>query len=193
MSEQGFTVRLSARVDGYLAAMEQAKKATKEVGDSGVHLDRLGSKMQDVGVTLSHAVTLPLIAAGGVAIKMSSDFESAFARMEGLAGVQASEVDGLKKSVLDLAGETAQAPQKLADALYEASSAGLDTAGAMEAVRVAARGAAVGMGSAQDIVGLVASATAAYGKENINAAQATDILTASIKAGRADQIGRAHV
>lgn len=186
MSEQGFTVRLSARIDGYLAAMESAKRATKEVGDSGVNLDRLGGKMQDVGTTLSKSVTLPLIAVGGVAVKMAADYDSAFARMEGLAGVQAGEVDGLKKSVLDLAGETAQAPQKLADALYEASSAGLDTAGAMDAVAVAAKGAAVGMGSAQDIVGLVASATAAYGKENINAAQATDILTASIKAGRAD-------
>lgn len=186
MSEQGFTVRLSARVDGYLAAMESAKRATKEVGDSGVNLDRLGGKMQDTGITLSKSVTLPLIGAAGLAIKMSSDFESAFARMSGLAGVEASEVDGLKKSVLALAGETAQSPQKLADALYEASSAGLDTAGAMEAVKVAAKGAAVGMGSAQDIVGLVASATAAYGKENISAARATDILTASIKAGRAD-------
>lgn len=117
---------------------------------------------------------------------MSSQYESAFARMQGLAGVTAGEVDGLKKSVLDLAGRTGQAPLALADALYQASSSGLNTAQALDAVNIAAKAAASGMGSAADITGLVASATAAYGAANITAAHAADVLTAAIREGRAD-------
>ena len=87
--------------------------------------------------------------------------------MVGLAGVPAGEIDGLKDSILDLAGETAVAPQELADALYDAASAGLTSAQALEAVQVAAKGASAGMGTTGDIVGLVASATASYGAEVI--------------------------
>lgn len=186
MSEQGFTVRLSARVDGYLAAMESAKKATKDVGDSGVNLDRLGGKMQDVGLTMSKSVTLPLIAVGGVAIKMSSDFDSAFGRMVGLAGVTADEVDGLKKSVLDLAGKTAQSPQALADGLYFLRSSGLDAAKAMEALEVSARASAAGLGPTAVIADAVSSAMNAYTKSGLSAAEATDILTGTARAGKAE-------
>lgn len=187
MAERGFTVRLTANIDSYVAAMNKAKASTTSMSsESAANLAKVGGQMQKLGGMMTRAVTLPIAGAGVAAIKMSSDFESAFGRMVGLAGVAADEVDGLKQSVLDLAGQTAKAPQELADALYEASSAGLDTAQALDAVKVAAKASAAGMGSAQDIVGLVASATAAYGAENINAARATDILTSAIREGRAD-------
>lgn len=187
MSSQGFEVRLTANVDSYTSAMTKAEASTKSMSSSSsANMAKLGGQMQKVGGELSRNVTLPLVGAGVAAIAMSSKYETAFARMEGLAGVTADEVDGLKASVLDLSGRTAQAPQDLADALYQASSSGLDTATAMAAVEVAAKGAAAGMGSAADIVGLVASAVASYGSANINAAKATDILTAAIREGRAD-------
>lgn len=148
--------------------------------------ERAGQRMSQVGGTLTRGVTLPLLAAGGAAVKLGTDFDTAFSRMVGLAGVPAAEVDSLKESVLDLAGETAVAPQELADALYFAASAGLDAAGAMDAVTFAAKASAAGMGSAQAIVGLTASAVESYGKANIDAARATDILTAAVRAGRAD-------
>jgi TP901 family phage tail tape measure protein len=187
ISEKGFSVRLTANVDSYVAAMAKARGATETMSSaSAANMVKVGGQMQKLGGQMSRYVTLPVVGAGVAAIKMSSDFESAFARMQGLAGVTADEVDGLKASVLDLAGRTAQAPQALADALYQASSSGLNTADAMAAVEVAAKGAAAGMGSAADIVGLVASAVASYGKANITAARATDILTSAIREGRAD-------
>lgn len=148
--------------------------------------ERAGGRMESVGNTMTKGITLPLIAAGGAAAKLGMDFDTTFARMVGLAGVPKAEIEGLKDSVLDLAGETAQAPQELADALYDAASAGLDSAQAMDAVSIAAHGAAAGLGSTGDIVGLVASATASYGAANIDASKAVDILTATIRAGRAD-------
>lgn len=187
MSEAGFTVRLSARVDQYLAGMDQAKKATKEVaGSGGRDFDQLGTKMQDVGSTLSKSVTLPLIAVGGVAVSMASSFEGAFARMQGLAGVSADEVDGLKAAVLDLAGQTAQAPQDLADGLYFLRSSGLDAGKAMDALRSSARASAAGLGSTAVIADGVSSAMNAYAKSGLSAAEATDILTGTARAGKAE-------
>ena len=187
MAEQGFSVKLTARVDAYLSAMQKAGQATKKFADDSERsVSKLGGQMQSAGRTMSTHLTLPIIAAGGAAVKMSVDYERAFAQMQGLAGVTAGEVDGLKASVLELSGRTATAPQELAEALYFAKSAGLDTAGALKAVESAAKASAAGMGSASDVVGLVASATASYGAANISAAEATDILTSAIREGRAD-------
>jgi TP901 family phage tail tape measure protein len=186
MAEQGFTVRVSARVDQYVGAMGQAKKATKELGDSGRDLDKLGGKMQDVGVTMSKAVTVPLIGVGVAAVKMSTDFDSAFGRMVGLAGVQADEVDGLKESVLGLAGSTARSPQELADALYFLRSSGLDAGKAMDALEVSAKASAAGLGPTEVIADAVSSAMNAYAKSGLSAAEATDTLTATARAGKAE-------
>lgn len=187
MSERSYAVRLSARVDSYVAAMRQAEKATTQFStESQRNLKKVGGQLQNVGGDLTRKVTVPLTGLGVAAIKMSTDFDTAFAQMVGLADVPADEVDRLKQSVLDLAGDTAVAPQELADALYFAASAGLDSAGAMKAVEAAARASAAGLGRTQDVVGLAASAIASYGAENITAAEATDILTATIRAGRAE-------
>ena len=197
MADRVISVHLRAITDSYRREMDKASAATKALtgrlddfdkqwGKADKGFQHLGGTMQSVGGTLTRSVTLPLALAGGAAVKMSSDFEKSFATMVGLAGVATEDVDGLKQSVLDLAGETARAPQELADALYFAASAGLDTKQAMEAVELSAKAAAAGMGRTEEVVGLVASAIASYGEEAITAAEATDILTATVREGRAD-------
>lgn len=187
MAEKSYLVKLTARTDQYIAAFKAAEQSTENFASkSNASIANVGKKMQDVGGKMTTRMTLPLAGLAGAAVKMSNDFDSLFGQMVGLAGVAAEDVDGLKESVLDLAGETAVAPKELAEALYFAASAGLDTAGAMDAVTVAAKASAAGLGSTQDVVGLVASAVASYGEENLSAAQATDILTATIREGRAE-------
>lgn len=186
MAEKQVAVRLTARIDAYRRAMAEAKKSTDDFVNNSKKVKQLGRDMQNVGRDMTLFVSGPIVAAGAAGLKMSSDFNTAFAQMVGLADVPAGEVEDLKDAVLDLAGQTARAPQELAEALYSAASAGLDSVQAMNAVDVAARAAAAGLGSTHDIVGLVASATASYGAANISAAEAVDVLTATIRAGRAD-------
>lgn len=187
MPERSFSVRLGARVDEYVAAMNRAKAATSGWSkETEANVAKVGGQMQKVGGWATTRVTLPLVALGTAAGKAGFDFDQAFTRMVALAGVGADEVDGLKKAVLDLSGQTARSPQELANALYEAASAGLDSKQALDAVTVAAKGAAAGLGSTEDVVGLVASAISSYGADVISAAEATDVLTATIRAGRAD-------
>jgi TP901 family phage tail tape measure protein len=187
MSERTFSVVLSARVDAYVSAMERAKQAGSGFSaQTSKNMAKVGQQMQQVGTAATSRVTLPIVALGGAAGKLAYDFETAFARMQGLANVPAGEIENLKESVLDLAGQTAVAPQELAEALYFAASAGLDSAQAMDAVTVAAQASAAGMGTTTDVVGLVASAIASYGADALDAAKATDILTRTVQEGRAD-------
>lgn len=186
MADKVALVRLRAQNDNYDRAMERSKQKTEELAATAPKVEQLGAKFETVGDKLTRRLTLPLVGLSAAGFKVASDFETTFARMVGLADVPADKIDQLRDSVLRLATETGKGPQELAEALYEAASAGLTAEQALAAVEVAARASAAGMGPTADIVGLVASATAAYGASAITAAEATDILVATIRAGRAD-------
>lgn len=144
------------------------------------------AKAQKAGSGMTKGLTLPLVAVGAAAAKLSLDFESTFSQMQGLAGVTADEVDGLKKSVLGLAGETGKAPQELAEALYFIRSAGVTGAAAMEALEYSAKGAAAGLGSTVEVADAITSAMNAYGTEVLSAAEATDVLVNAAREGKAE-------
>lgn len=153
-------------------------------------------QMAQFGASMTRYVTLPVAAGAAVALKMSSNFETTFTQMQGLAGVTADEVDGLRQRVLDLAGETAQAPQTLAEGLYFIRSAGLDGQDAIEALTSSAKAAAVGLGETSQVADAVTSAMNSYGADTLSAAQATDTLVAAVREGKgeasamAPQLGR---
>ena len=121
-------------------------------------------------------ITIPMALAGSGAIKLASDFNASMTKIETLVGTSAKEVEGLKDKILDLAGETAQAPKDLADGLFFIQSAGFKGKEGLEALEVSAKGAAMGMGEMTDIANAVTSLMTAYAKENMSAAQAGDLL-----------------
>lgn len=186
MADRNVNVRLSAQVGQYVAAMQTASAATKNVTTAGVDLQKLGGQFQRFGQVATLGLTAPIAAAGVAAVGMSNKFNSSFTRMTTLAGMTTSEIGGMRDAVLELSKQTGRGPQELADALYAASSSGLDARQSLDAVTIAAKGAASGLGSTEDIISLVASATASYGEANMDAAKATDILVGTIREGRAD-------
>ena len=184
MAGKTVSVRLSATVAPYKKAMAEAAASTSAFEKSaGVDFQKVGAKMQTVGKKMTMGVTLPLLAAGAGAVKLSMDFDASMSKITALVGIGAAEVDGMKDSVLQLAGETATAPQKLADALFVLTSAGLRGDDALSALEMSAKASAAGLGETNDIARAVAGAMNAYGPEALNAARATDILTATARAG----------
>jgi hypothetical protein len=164
MADRNVTVRLRAVISDYQNAMRTASAETSAFArlTSG-QFKSMGSSLSDLGGDLTRKVSLPLAGLSVAGVKVAADFEQAFARMVGLAGVPAAEVDQLRESVLSLAGETGRAPQELADGLYFAASAGYDSATAMDIVEQAAKGAAAGLGTTAQVVDAVTSAMGAYG------------------------------
>lgn len=186
MAERTVTVRLRAVVDDYKSAMSSAGKATQDVASQADKWKNLGRSTAALGDSLTRNVTLPIVAVGAAAVKMSLDFDSAFQQMHQLAGVSASEIDGMKESVLGLAGETGKAPTELAEALYFLRSSGLDGAAAMDALEMSAKASAAGMGSTVEIADAVSSAMNAYAESGLTAANATDVLVATAREGKAE-------
>jgi TP901 family phage tail tape measure protein len=155
------------------------------------------STMGGVAKTAKSALgtAVPLgAAAAGLAIaafaKASFDsaiaFEESFTQIEALTNTSSEAIDGMKQNVLALAGETAQSPVELADAMYFLASAGLDTTQQMEALEAAAKGSAVGLGEAGDLARITANALNVFGDDGLKAIDVMDTLAAAVREGSAE-------
>jgi TP901 family phage tail tape measure protein len=187
-SSPRITVGSSFDAKGIQQAQNSLKKFANE-SRTGMEkfqdtMQRTSKTMGAIGTTMSRSVTLPLVGIGVAAIKTATEFESSMTRIQSLVGFSAEAVGEMNDAVLEMAGRTATAPKQLADALFFATSAGLDAKNALEAVEQAARASAIGLGDTQTIVDLTTSAMNAYGVENLNAAAATDALTMAVRLGK---------
>ncbi len=165
------------------AANAAVKKASVSMAAS---MAAAGVKMQAVGKQMTRYMTLPILAIGAASVKFFADFESSMAKIVGLVGVAKEQVEEWKDAVLTMGPATGQGPDKLAEALFFITSAGIRGAEAMEVLEMSAKAATAGLGEAKVVADLVTSAMNAYGKENLTAAMATDILTAAVREGKAE-------
>jgi len=158
----------------------------KKMGMTEERLIKTGKNMQAFGKKATLMVTLPLLGAGVAAFKASMDFDESMSKIVGLVGVAKEQVESWKADVLALAPEVGRGPKELADALFFITSAGIKGAAALDVLKMSARAAASGLGETETIADLVTSAMNAYGVEVLSAANATDILTATVREGKAE-------
>ena len=170
-----------------------AKHLNSSLGKASAKLKNFGDKTTAIGRNLSTRLTLPLALAGGAAVKMSLDFEKSMTKITTLVGVAAEEVSKMSEGVKSLASEAGISAGEAADALFFITSAGLRGAEAMAVLEQSLKAAAVGLGETKTIADLSTSAINAFGSENITAAQATDVLVASVREGKleADELAGA--
>lgn len=167
------TMVFGADMKGFNNAMKKADRRVK----------KFGKNMTKLGRQMTTSITLPLIAIGGAAAKLSMDFDTAMTKIVTLVGISDTEVNKLRKSVLELAGKTAIAPEELANGLYFLTSAGLRGANAMETLETVAKGAASGLGEMKDLANVAAAAQNAYGEEVINSSRALDVFAGMVQQG----------
>jgi hypothetical protein len=67
-------------------------------------IDRVGQRMQEVGRNMSAFVTLPVLAAGGAAVKMASDYEESVNKVDVAFKGSSGEVKGWAKTTIDSFG-----------------------------------------------------------------------------------------
>lgn len=148
--------------------------------------DTIGNAIKSVGTNLTQYLTVPLAAASTAVFTFGKNFESEMSKVTGLVGVSTDQVDEWGTTILDLAPTIGQTPQNLAEGLFYVTSAGIKGAEAMEVLEMSGKAASAGLGETATIADLVTSAMNAYGSENLSASQATDILVAAVREGKAE-------
>ena len=146
-------------------------------------LKGFGKTMSRFGSSMTRSVTLPLVGAAVAGIKMASDLEKAFAKIENLVGVTGPVLEGFKTKLKEISTETATAQGSLADALFVITSAGIRSAAAMDILSVSAKSSQVGMGETEAIARGITGAMNSYAKSGLDAARAGDIMMAIVREG----------
>jgi TP901 family phage tail tape measure protein len=159
---------------------------TKGLENAQKKLTRFGRQMDRTGRRLTTQLTVPLALAGTTAVKMSLSFEDAMTKIITLVGVSEEQVKEWGKLLLDLGPELGKTPTELANALFQVTSAGYRGAEAIDVLTYAAKGSNLGLGETVVVADAVTSAINAWGKANLNAADATAILRAAVREGKAE-------
>jgi TP901 family phage tail tape measure protein len=130
-------------------------------------------------------VAATAIAAVGVAsVREAAQFESSFAKIQGLVGVTADEIGELEEAARRLGPQFGISANEAAEALFFITSAGLRGAGATEVLEASLKGAAIGLGDTKTIADLATSAVNAYGESTLGGAEAVDVLAEAVRLGK---------
>ena len=155
------------------------KKVGHAAGSAGVEAE---SGMKKFAGALA-PIGLAALAAGVLSVKMASDFRSSMLLLQTQAGASSGEVKKLSGAVLDLAPQVGFGPVKLAESLYHIESVGLRGSKAMQVLKLAAEGAAVGHADLEQTTNALTAAVASGMKGTENYAAAMGKLNAIVGAG----------
>ena len=107
--------------------LEENGNVMKRVGENaelaGKKIKAAGDKISSIGGKLTLGLTTPIVAAGTAITNMAMDFENAMAKVSTLAGD--ADMQSLANGIIDVSNATGQAASGLAEAQYQAISAGL--------------------------------------------------------------------
>lgn len=156
-------------------------------------LTQVGRRMQEAGRNLSFSVTVPIVGLGVAAVRTAASFDESMRKITALTGVPAQQVNAWRGEVESLATQYGKTAQDAADALYFITSAGVESGKAMDTLRAALEGSAVGLGETKVIADAATSAMNAYSKQGLTAARATEILAAGVKFGKFEAANLAPV
>ena len=173
MTTRSVAVNLIANTAAYVAGMGRAAGATGAFG---------GLVRTAISRLLGPAA---LVGALTRSAQASLQFEDTMKKLKTQIGLGTDEVNSLRRAALALGGATTKGPQELGEAAFFVASAGLRGAAAMDVLRRSAELSAIGLGDTKTIADTLTSAVNAYGEENISAAQASDVLVASVRLGKA--------
>src|SRR4051794_39642746 len=106
MADRTVSVSLVAKVQGYVAGIGVAAKATQQFGGE---LERLGKdspkRLHDITQAMG-GTGLALLAIGGYAAKAAADFDKQMSHVDSVAQTSAGQLDQLRAAALKAGKET---------------------------------------------------------------------------------------
>lgn len=175
---------LSDEIDKNNGTLNDASDSVDECADS---IEEFGNEVEDSKKGIEALASA--LAAAGVAktVKEIADallecaeaaagFETSMAKVSTLADTTVVPLDSLKTQFLELSNETGVAVGALAEAAYQALSAGVDTANVVDFVATATKTSAAGFTDSSTAVNVLTTALNAYKLEGTEAERVASML-----------------
>lgn len=176
---------ISGFLSGLQSAQSQANTASKNIATTiGNNLQSAGKSMTSAGSTLTKTVTAPLVTAGTAAFTFSTKFESAMAKVKTIADTVQKPIGDIKTEIIDLSNKTGAAATDIAEAVYQAISAGVDTSSAVSFVAKSSKLATAGFTDTTTAVDALTTILNAYGLKASDAEHVSDVLISTQNKGK---------
>lgn len=179
----------------------ELERLNNKMLQSGKRMQELGKKIQSVGQSMSKIgssatryITLPLLAAGTAAAKITGDFDASMSKVQALSGATGKEFDSLREKARALGADTKFSASESADALANMALAGWNTKQMLTGIDgVLDLAAASGMDLAKS-ADVVAGNLAAFNMKAEESTRLADLIaTAQAKSKTtADQLAEAY-
>lgn len=175
--------------------MQAAGAHIKEIGNNiselGEKVTGVGDKVSALGGKMTATITMPVVAGGTAAVKEATDYSSALAKMSTIADTTQTPIDDLDSSIMALSDSTGMGAAEIAEASYQAISAGQstkDAVGFVEQANVLARAGFTSMTTATDTL---TTALNAYGLSADQVSSVSDKLITTQNLGKTtvDELG----
>ena len=164
------------------------KQATDEVAGAGKKLQDVGKSLSSAGTSLTTGVTAPILAGGAAfvaAAKMGADFEKGMAQVYTLVpNLSKAAFSEMSADTLQFAKDMRIPTEEVLPAMYDAISAGVPTDNIFSFLEASQKAAIAGNTDLGVSVDALTSIVNAYGAENLDVANASDILFTGVRLGK---------
>ena len=172
---------------------DKFKQGLKDaVGDAKGMGGKMGGMLAKAGPAMAAGIAAGAAAAAAAVATFAKNSLAEFATFEKgmnevftlMPGISKKEMGKMQDDVLELSRTMGKLPEEIVPALYQAISAGVPKDNAMEFMQVASKAAIGGVATLEESVDVLTSVVNTYGKENITAQKAADILFTTVKLGK---------
>tara|TARA_R100001480_G_scaffold7322_1_gene14903 strand:+ start:11997 stop:14990 length:2994 start_codon:yes stop_codon:yes gene_type:complete len=140
-------------------------------------LTRTSRTLTRIGSNLTKNLTVPLIAAGGAALKFGADFEDAMTKSLAIMSDVSDEMrDKMEKAAMQVSETTTASATQAAEAYFFLASAGLGAAESIKALPTVAKFAQAGAFDLAKATDLLTDAQSALGLSSEDLARVSDVL-----------------
>lgn len=162
---------------------KSAETAGQKLADAGKKFSEFGGKTENLGKKL-----LPLsgvvIGIGVGSGKMASDFTDAMAKVSTIADETKVPIKDLEKQILDLSNQTGISANLVAEDVYNAISAGVDTSNAVDFLKENTKLAKGGFAETGQTLDILTTILNAYGMEAKDTSKISDMLIQTQNKGK---------
>lgn len=155
---------------------QQAESVAQSMAQVGEKVQAAGQKVSAVGDALTASVSAPIAAAGVGALKASLSYEDALAKLSTIADTSQVPMEELSNQILELSKVSGISAETLANNVYDAISAGQQTADAVNFVSNATALARAGFTSTDSALDILTTSLNAYGLAAEDVTRVSDVL-----------------
>lgn len=155
---------------------QQAESVAQSMAQVGEKVQAAGQKVSAVGDALTASVSAPIAAAGVGALKASMSYEDALAKLSTIADTSQVPMEELSNQILELSKVSGISAEQLANNVYDAISAGQQTADAVNFVSNATALARAGFTSTDAALDILTTSLNAYGLAAEDVTRVSDVL-----------------